>query len=162
MKLKSIIAASVFATSLLALGTLNSYALPQTIDLSSGVASFTASGTSVLITGQDILTFYGITSPGTYNFDFSMSSQNTIIDNVFVNTQAATNTGFGTFRFFGLNSVDSSPFIVEINGSAGTATPLSAYSGQLSVSAVPEAGTYLLLLAGLGMVCLAARYRKIA
>jgi len=51
---------------------------------------------------------------------------------------------------------------VEINGSAGTATPLSAYSGQLSVSAVPEAGTYLLLLAGLGMVCLAARYRKIA
>lgn len=159
MKLKSMIAASVLATSMLMLGTVNCFALPY--DLSSGVASFTAVGTSVLATGQDILTFDGI-ALGTYNFDFSMSSQNTLISSVFVNHQAATQTSFGVFRFFGLSNLGNTPFQVLINGSAGTSTPLSAYSGQLSVTAVPEAGTYLLLIAGLGMVGLAARYRMFA
>lgn len=156
MKLKSIIAASVLATSLLALGTVNSYALNQTIDLSSGFASFTApAGSGVLNTGEDVLYFINLAT-GTYNFDFSMSSQYASITSVFVNGQAAADYGFGVYRFFGLSNVSTTPFSVTISGTGATK---AAYSGELSVSAVPETGTYLLLIAGMGMVGLAARHR---
>lgn len=158
MKLKSIIIASALALSLMGMGAGNSYALNQTIDLSSGYASFTASGPLVLTGGQDILSFTELAT-GTYNFDFSMSSQYANISSVLVNGQAASNFGFGVFRFFGLSSVSTTPFYVTVNG---TGTSHTLYSGELQVRAVPEAGTYLLLLTGLGMVCLAARYRKIA
>ncbi|HKQ36113.1 MAG TPA: FxDxF family PEP-CTERM protein [Nitrospiraceae bacterium] len=158
MKLKLIVAASALAISLLTMGAGNSYALNQTIDLSSGNASFTASGPSVLNGGQDVLSFINLTT-GTYNFDFSMSSQYANISSVLVNGQAAADFGFGVFRFFGLSSVSTTPFYVTVNG---TGTSQTMYSGELQVRAVPEAGTYLLLFAGLGMVCLAARYRKIA
>src|SRR5687767_3230989 len=157
MKLKSIITASALAISLLAIGVGNSYALNQTIDLSSGYASFTASGPLVLNGGQDVLSFTNLAT-GTYNFDFSMSSQYAAISSVLVNGQTAANYGFGVFRFFGLSSVSTTPFYVTVNG---TGTSQTLYSGELQVRAVPEAGTYILLFAGLGMVCLAARYRKI-
>lgn len=155
IKLKSIIAASLFAMTLLALGSTKTFALDQSIDLSSGYASFIGAS-PLLVGGDDVLSFTGLAT-GIYNFDFSMSSQRATITSVLVNGQAATGTGFGVYRFFGLSSVDTSPFIVQI---FGTATTSSLYSGELQVSAVstvPEAGTYILMLVGLGMFGFAAR-----
>lgn len=157
MNLKSIIAASVLATSMMALGTVNSYAVNQSIDFSSGSASFVGIG-PLLEGGDDLLSFTGLET-GTYNFDFTLSTQYIDSASVHVNGQLATSYGGGIFKFFGLSSVSTTPFSVLIEG---TSNSKSLYSGELQVSAVPEAGTYLLLIAGLGMVCLAARHRMFA
>lgn len=155
MKFKSMIAASVLATSMLLLGTGNSYALNQTIDLSSGNAYFDGLG-PLLVGGVDIVTFNNL-AIGIYDFDFSLSSQFTNITSVLVNGQSAASVGFGNFKFFGLSNVSTSPFQVQI---FGTATGASLYSGQLAVTAVPEPATSLLMFLGLGIVMFAARQRK--
>ena len=157
MKLKTLFAACVLAVSILAIGVGNSFAINQSIDLSSGFASFIGQG-PLLDGGDDILTFTNL-PVGNYNFDFSMSSQYADITNVFVNAQAATQISSGVFRFFGLTSVDTSPFVISI---LGTAASNARYSGELQVTAVPESATVFLIFAGLAMVGLAAHQRKIA
>ena len=52
---------------------LPAYAADQSIDLSSGVASFTATA-PILAGGDDLITFTGL-APGLYDFVFSLSSQ---------------------------------------------------------------------------------------
>lgn len=163
--LKSIIAASVLATSMLVLGTGNSYAtalVPVTFN-SSGVALFSNFGTGVLGGGQDTIDFLGLSPGDAYNFTFSMSSANTTIVSVLLSMAVPTNV---TSANGGPSVLGSgvAPFSLIINGTPGVEN--SAYSGQLVVTqvtpSVPEAGTYLLLFAGLGIVGLAARYRMFA
>jgi hypothetical protein len=155
MRFTSFIAATLLSLLLVVCAPRNSQALNLTLDLSSGSASFIGQN-PLLDGGQDILTFTGL-APGTYNFDFSLSSQYADITSVFVNSQEASSTSFGVFRFFGISSVDQSPFYVYVNG---TATAQSKYSGELTVSAVPETGTVILMLMGMAMVGFAARYRS--
>lgn len=155
VKLKMMMAASFFFASMLVLGIGNSYALNQTIDLSSGHAYFDGLG-PLLVGGVDVVTFNNL-AIGTYNFNFSLSSQFTNITSVLVNGQVATSMGFGAYNFFALSNVNTSPFQVQI---FGTATDASLYSGQLAVTSVPEPASALLMLLGLGMVMVATRQRK--
>lgn len=144
------------AAGLLALGATSSQAADQVVDLSSGYGSFIGSA-PLLLGGDDVISFINLAA-GTYNFDFTMSSQYAAITSVTVNGQAATAGGFGNFKFYGLSSTDSSPFTVHI---VGTATGRSLYSGELQVSAVPEPQTYSMLLAGLAAIGFVMRRRLV-
>ena len=133
-------------------------AADQTVDLSSGYASFIGTA-PILSGGQDILSFTNLAT-GLYNFDFTMSSQFANISTVFVNSQLSQQTSLGSFRFFGLSSVDSSPFTVTING---TALSGALYSGELQVSraSVPEPTTFLLMFLGMVLALVAVRYSTV-
>ncbi len=146
---------NAFATAaVLALAAASSQAADQVIDLSSGYGSFI--GTAPLLQGgDDVISFVNLAA-GSYNFDFTMSSQYAAITSVTVNGQAATAGGFGNFKFFGLTSTDTSPFTVHI---VGTATGRTLYSGELQATAVPEPGTYALLVAGLAAIGFVVRKR---
>lgn len=156
MKLRAMVTGSFLALSLVMFGIGSAYADNQTIDLSSGSASFIGTGT-LLSGGSDVITFTNL-SGGTYNFDFTMSSQYANISNVFVNNQAATQVAMGTFRFFGLTSLDTAPFAVSIFGSAASN---ALYSGEMQVTrvAVPEPSTLLLMFLGMGVAYLVSRHK---
>lgn len=131
-------------------------AADQSIDLSSGQASFDSLG-PILDGGDDVLAFTGL-APGLYNFAFSVSSQ-------FIGSFAGTVNGspFGTaalgpITVGALISVDSVPLTVVLTGVPTSNRAI--YSGELTVSAIPEPSTYALLVAGLGVVGLVARRRR--
>lgn len=157
MSLRVLLGVSVLVGCLMAFGTAPSFALEMTVDLSSGAGSFIGARGTVLTGGLDTISYVNL-DVGTYNFDFTLSSQYASISNVFVNGQAAANLGFGSFQFFGLSSVATTPFTVQIVGSG---TGLSSYSGELQVARanVPEPSSMILL--SLGMVGLALLSRKV-
>ncbi len=139
----------------LAVGLAPAMAADQTmIDLSSGGAYFEGSS-PVLDGGDDVLSFVNLAA-GTYDFLLSVSSQRITGLTATLNGQAATITTLGNFSFANLESVGNSPFVLTLTGTAGAR---AKYSGELTVSAVPEPETYALLLAGLGMVGFMARRR---
>ena len=119
-------------------------AADQSVSLVAGNGSFIGSA-PLLDGGDDIISFLGI-APGTYMFDFSLSSQYANISSVMVNGQAATQLGLGVFQFFGLSSVNNSPFMATIIGSGGAN---AAYSGEMHATAVPAPESYAMMLAGL-------------
>lgn len=132
----------------------------QTIDLSSGSASFIA--TSPVLASDaglfkfDTLTFTGLAT-GTYDFLLDISAQNITGLTATLNGQVATVLSAGRFSFASLESTGSTPFVLGITGVPGAR---ALYSGDFSVTAVPEPETYAMMLAGLGIMGFVARRKN--
>lgn len=140
------------AASLALLGT--AQAADQVIDLSSGQASFIATG-PILAGGDDVLTFVGL-PPGLYDFTFSISAQFIGGFGGTVNGTPFSVASLGPISAGAAFGVDTAPFTVVITG-----TPLSAfatYSGE--ITAVPEPSTWALFAGGLAFVAGVAMRRR--
>lgn len=142
------------ALAALAMATVPAFAADQSIDLSSGTATF-ASTSPVLAGGDDVLSFINLAA-GTYDFLLDLTARNITGLTVTLNGQQAATTSLGRFTFAALESTGQAPFALTITGLAGAR---ASYDGTLSVSAVPEPETYAMLLAGLGVVTMLARRR---
>jgi hypothetical protein len=150
LHLKALTLAAVIACA-----SSSAFAGDQLIDLSSGEGSFVGSAT-VLDGGDDVITFTNLAA-GAYDFVFTLSSQYISGLTASINGQAASISNFGVASFAYLQSTADAPFTLTLSGLAGAK---AAYSGELSVTAVPEPQTYALLLAGLGVMGLVARRRR--
>jgi hypothetical protein len=133
-----------------------SFAADQSVDLSSGRASFLSTD-PVLDGGDDVITFTNLAS-GTYNFVFSLSSQYIAELDATLNGLPATTSSLGVITYAGLQSVGDAPFVLTLTGTPQSAF-FSLYSGELTVQLVPEAGTLLMLFAGLAGIGVAGRRR---
>lgn len=131
-------------------------AADQTIDLSSGQASFSSTG-PILAGGDDVLTFINL-APGLYDFVFSVSSQFITGFGGTVNGAPFSVAVLGPITAGAGIGVGSGPFSVVLTGTPSNARAI--YSGELTVTLVPEPSTYALLAAGLGIVAFAARRRR--
>jgi hypothetical protein len=157
MNLKKI-AAAVALTSLFASGAALADDQEVTFESGSTVASFNKLGTT-LAGGDDVLTFVGLAS-GTYDFTLTLSGQYTTLTSITLNGVVGTIYAGGKVLFADVVGTGTTPFVLSLVGS--TSKSAATYSGELSVTAVPEPETYALLLAGLGAVAFVARRRKAA
>jgi hypothetical protein len=156
MKLKTL------ATSiLLACAAGGALADDQTVSFSGLVASFDSVGTT-LAGGKDVITFDGLAS-GFYDFTMTLSGQNMTLESATLNGILGTvmNTPVGTkgkiLNFAYVDGTSSTPLVMTLTG---TANKGALYSGELTVTAVPEPETYAMFVAGLGALGFMARRRR--
>ena len=157
MKLKFVAAAAVLA---LASGV--AFAGDQSVAFIGDTASFSslaAPGTA-LDGGTDTITFTGLAA-GAYNYVLTYSGQWALNTGATLNgTPAVAASSPSGSAFFGfIESAGDSPFVLTLFGLplAGKST---VYSGEMTVTAVPEPETYAMMLAGLAAVGFLARRRR--
>jgi hypothetical protein len=153
MKLKFAVA------SLLAAFSMSSFAADQTVTLEVGADNFfnsaVAGGDGVLSGGLDVITFDGL-APGSYEFVLTLSGQNLNWDASKSTLNGVSGEAFGTnkLKFLGFDTTGNSPFVLNLYGNALNG---AKYSGEVTISAVPEPTTYGMLLGGLGVMGFLAR-----
>ncbi|WP_432378264.1 FxDxF family PEP-CTERM protein [Duganella sp. P38] len=156
MKLK------LLAAVLLAGAAFSSYAADQTIDITANQTySFNSNvpGDGVLSGGEDVLSFTGL-GAGAYQVLLTFSGNFVSITGASLNGQAPTTLSYDPVSSLGKFWINAnSPFTLTLLGTA-TNPALASYSGQITVTAVPEPATYGMLLGGLGLMGLVARRRK--
>jgi PEP-CTERM motif len=154
LKLRQLfIAASLFAATTAAM------AASQTIDLSSGTASFSSTA-PVLAGGGDILEFTGLTSGQKYSFELVLVGFDiTGMKGSLAGERLSVSTSSPRVNFaFAEGMVNgSNAFDLALRGNAGST---GRYFGEVTVTAVPEPASVAMMFAGLGVVGFLARRRK--
>lgn len=158
MKLK------LFAAGVLAAASFGALAADQLVILDDNplannfFVSNQAPSDGVLSGGSDVITFGGL-APGLYNIVVTISGQNLTFDAAKTNLNGTLGSdyGAGKLHFFGVDHTGNSPFVLNLFGNALTG---AKYSGEVTVTAVPEPATYGMLLGGLGVLGFLARRRK--
>lgn len=151
MKMKSVLAGALLAAT-----AMGAFADDQSVSFAGNVASFDSMGT-VFDGGDDVITFTGL-APGMYDFTLTMSGQQISLGSADLNGTAGTVVTMGKWTFLGIDGTGSPDFVLTLNGSATGADAI--YSGELTVTAVPEPETYALMLGGLAVLGMVARRRK--
>jgi len=153
MKLKLLAISLLASTAFSASAADQSFSITPNIALNfDGFAPF-LSGSG----GSDTLTFTGAPA-GMYEAVLSYSSVNVKINSASLNgdapvfLQAGNKTSLGTFDI-----ISSAPFTLKLWGTVTGDPAAAAYSGQLTITPVPEPATYAMLLGGLGLLGLAGR-----
>lgn len=154
MKLKLAVA------SLLAAVSMSAFAADQTVGLTidgdNDFDSLALPGDGVLSGGFDVITFDGL-APGVYDIVITISGQN-LSWNAGATTlngkTGAYDASQGRFKFLGFEAFETSPFTLNL---AGTAFAGANYSGEVTITPVPEPTTYGMLLGGLGIMGFLAR-----
>jgi hypothetical protein len=152
------------AAAVLAASSMSAMAADQTIVLdAAGTASFVGTNT-LLDGGSDVLTFTGAAA-GTYEILISFSGQYLSFDES-ATTLNGDNTGVWTITngkktlsFGSVEATASSPFVLNLAGILTDAKKAN-YSGEISISPVPEPSTYGMLLGGLGIMGFLARRKS--
>ena len=157
MKLKFVAAA---ASALLASGA--AFAGDQSVAFTGKIASFSslsAPGTA-LDGGSDTITFTGLAA-GVYDYVLTYSGQYALTTGAMLNGTMAIAAGSPSgVVFFGYaEATGTTPFVLTLTG-LPLAGKQTLYSGNMSVTAVPEPETYAMMLAGLGALGFLARRRR--
>lgn len=153
----------LLAAALLAGTAFSGHAANQSIDITSNQTyafNSDVAGDGVLSGGQDILTFGGLAA-GAYSVLLTYSGNHVTITSADLNGWAPGALSYDEVSSAGrfwLNA-GAAPFTLTLNGNAG-APDLAYYSGQITVTAVPEPATYGMLLGGLGLLGAIARRRR--
>ncbi|GJJ04923.1 hypothetical protein RugamoR64_54610 [Duganella rhizosphaerae] len=153
MKLKSFVAGA-----LLAAASVSAFAADQivTLDLTD-VVSFTATS-PILQGGDDVITFGGVTAGHKYDISVTISSQNITWNQALTKLNGVTGTySGGKLQFIDVEYTGLAPFALTLVGGVTNASKAYGYSGDVSVTAVPEPETYGMLLGGLALMGVVAR-----
>ncbi|TFW31384.1 FxDxF family PEP-CTERM protein [Duganella callida] len=109
--------------------------------------------------GNDTITFEGL-APGMYEAVLSFSGNYVKLSSAWLNNEMPLSLVNGSKSASALFEITtSSPLTLSLNGILTNAS-LAAYSGQITVTAVPEPETYGMLLGGLGILGAVAARRK--
>jgi hypothetical protein len=134
------------------------FAADQLVNIVGGYSSFNETP-SILEGGNDVITFTGLVA-GDYNFLLTVSSQYVPDFAGSLNGLAATASfPLANTVFLALGSASSAPFVLTLTGTPGSG---ALYSGEITVTPVPEPETLALMLGGLGVVGFVAGHRKSA
>jgi hypothetical protein len=150
MKIKSLALAVALACTLAP-----AFAADQTVDFAV-TPSFIGTA-PILAGGDDVITFTNIAA-GTYDVVLSLSAQYiTGLTATLNGVSASIYSPNSTVTFADVEATLQSPFTLVLTG---TASSKSLYSGELSITPVPEPETYALMLAGLGVLGFVSRRRR--
>ncbi|TYQ17586.1 UNVERIFIED_ORG: putative secreted protein with PEP-CTERM sorting signal [Zoogloea ramigera] len=112
----------------------------------------------ILSGGSDVITLTGLAA-GWYNVVVTISSQNLSFNSVLSNLNGTKGTfdNYGKYSFGYIASTDKAPFVLSLFGTANSG---ATYSGDITVTAVPEPETYGMMIGGLALLGFMARRRK--
>jgi hypothetical protein len=173
MKKINFVAAALLAVSSFAASAADTLVL---VDQGDGAYSFSGAFDSGLfdvnalftLNSGSFLTSGSVTTKFTAKKDIDFSAvyiKNTVTNQTFNFTQTADDTSIGGEQWtLGEIATPSGSYALHLIGTntlTGGAT-ITAYGGEMNVTAVPEPSSYALLLAGLGAVGFVARRRKAA
>jgi hypothetical protein len=107
-------------------------------------------GNGLLSGGSDTIVFTGVPG-GMYEAILSYSANYALISSASLNGMAPVSISAGVKTSLGsFDIIGNSPFTLVLNGIASS-SPLAAYSGHITISAVPEPTSFAMLLLGLGL-----------
>ncbi len=153
MQIKSFLAAALMAAA-----SAGAMAGDQTVSFVGDNASFI--GTKPLLAGGDDVISFDNLAAGTYDFLLTLSGQYINLSSITLNGVGGTITSNGKILFADVQGTGTTPFSLTLVGA--TTNSKANYSGELSVTAVPEPETYALMLAGIGAIGFVARRRRAA